>query len=160
MNATRGLFPGNIIEKGIHVGLRGNVNAVYRGYDSLRDKTGGGLVKGAVNDNLIHFQAIARIRHIIKQTEGSGAVGTGCRRGAITSAGVRHVQLTEEFAKEFGKIIVVVDMGEEAAIGGGHGRPVDTVHVLFVETCSFLYRNIIEHGFTFGCEIHLLLCSG
>mgnify|MGYP006913762995 CR=1 FL=1 len=58
--------------------------------------------------------------------------------GIETAAGVRYVQFAQPFAQQLGKVIIIVDMGQEAAIGGGHLVPVHSVHIGIVESLLLL----------------------
>ena len=69
---------------------------------------------------------------------------------------MRHVQFAQNLAQKFGKIIVVVDVGEETAVVLHHYRPVNAVHPLVVEAGSLLHSHIVEHGLTLGSAVNLM----
>ena len=75
--------------------------------------------------------------------------------GIETAAGVRYVQFAQPFAQQLGKVIVIVDMGQEAAIGGGHLVPVHSVHRGVVESLLLLAVHVVEHVFALRSQIHL-----
>ena len=66
---------------------------------------------------------------------------------------MRHIKLAEQFAEQFGKVVVVVDVGQELAVGLGHCFPVDAVHVLVVETLLLLLLNVVKHVLALGCGV-------
>ena len=68
-----------------------------------------------------------------------------------------HVQLTEDFAEEFGEVIIVIDVREELAIGSSHLVPLHAVHTGVVEAFGFLLADVVEHVGAFGCQVHLHL---
>ena len=72
---------------------------------------------------------------------------------------MRNIQFAQPFAQQFGKIIVVADVGQELAVGSCHGIPVHTMHVHIIETFLFLLVDMLKHISTFGCQIHLHLSS-
>ncbi len=47
-------------------------------------------------------------------------------------------------------------MGEELAVCGGHGGPVDAVHVGGVEAFAHLHGHIVKHRLAFGGEVNVV----
>ena len=71
---------------------------------------------------------------------------------------MRYVQLAQPFAQQFGKVVVIVYVRQELAVGGAHGIPVYTVHIGVVETLLLLFVHVVEHIFAFRRQIHFGLC--
>ncbi len=68
------------------------------------------------------------------------------------------VEFTEPFAEQFGEIVVIVDMRQEAAVAVGEFLPVDTVHVCAIEALALFAFGIVEHIAAFGGRIEGLAC--
>ena len=68
---------------------------------------------------------------------------------------MRYVQFAQPFAQQFGKVVVVADVGQEFAVVFCHLIPVYTVHVQVVEAFLFLLINVVEHVGTFVGQVHL-----
>ncbi len=150
------LLARKIIEHRAFIACRVDFNAVDRGDYCAGNKLGGGSVKRSSGHNLGHFEAVAVKAHVIEKSQLGGGVGAGAR--TVPRACMRHVELSEQLAEHLGKVIVVVDVGEETAIGGGHGRPVDTVHVLVVEPLGLLAGHEVKHVLPLGCRVELHAC--
>ena len=71
---------------------------------------------------------------------------------------MRYIQFAQQFAQQFSKIIIVVDMRQELPVAGRQHFPVYSVHVHLVETFLFLLANMVEHVFPFGRPVHLQHC--
>ena len=109
------------------------------------------MVKRTSLDDFGHSQTVAIVVPVKEQSE-RGRTLAGCR-GVVAAAGMRHVKLAEQLRQEIGEVVVVVDMGQELAVGFGHGFPVDTVHVFLIEASCFLLLYIVEHVFAFGLGV-------
>ena len=64
-----------------------------------------------------------------------------------------HVEFAEEFAHHFGEVVVVVDVGEEFAVCGSQRGPVNSVHILDIESLGLFTDSVVEHEFAFGRRV-------
>ena len=147
------LLPCLVVEQRVVVCIGGDFHAVYLLDDCAGFHPGVGCVEGAFLHHFGNEHAPARVVPVEEQSQAGSRFGLPF--GIETAAGVRYVQFAQPFAQQLGKVIIIVDMGQEAAIGGGHLVPVHSVHIGIVESLLLLAVHVVEHVFALRSQVHL-----
>ena len=74
-----------------------------------------------------------------------------------TSTRVRSIQLTEELAQHLAEVLIIINVGEELAVGLTVVVPVDTMEVDVIELLLDLLPSVIEDILTLCCRTVLKL---
>ena len=148
----QGLFAGLAVQQLGIVVLQVDISAV----DLFKDDAGFdfalGLGQGTSLNNLFHLETVAGIAPVVDEAQIGGSLAAG---GIEAATGVRSVELAQQFAQQVGEVLVVVDVGQEFAVGFHIGLPVTAVVVEVVETLGNLLVHVVEHVLTLGKQVHL-----
>ena len=101
-----------------------------------------------LSDDFLDFQSITGIRFIIEYAQCSRR--QCCAGSIITRSRMRSVQLTQHFTQHFRKVVVIIDIWQEAFIARLIARPVRSLQIFHIELIIHLLPNMVENILTFS----------
>ena len=142
-----------VVQQRIVIHTFGNFHTVNLLYNRTCFHLGIFLVKGTAFHNLNNLQSVAFIIKVEKHTKLGCSIAFA--RGTIARTRMRHIELAQNLAQHFRKIVVVVDMCQERLIGFLHQSQVHAMMVFHEETFLGLQEHVVEHILTLSSKIKL-----
>ena len=128
------------------VELYGTISIDHFAIDLLDDHTGLDLVtevrERTTSEDFLDLDAIARVLLIVEGPQVTRLLSPALRMD--TSTRVRSIQLTEELAQHLAEVLIIINVGEELAVGLTVVVPVDTMEVDVIELLLDLLPCVVK----------------
>ena len=98
--------------------------------------------KWPFGNHLLHLQTITSIVPVVEQAQRSGSQLRPCR--AVTGTCMRGVEFTQHLTGHLGKVVVIVDVGQETTIVVAHLRPIRAMQVYIIELIQYLLPDMVK----------------